>query len=388
MNNFSHYFLKTERFDPHFTDKPIRELNTVPPTTHFFTTSDNVTLRLKRFNAGTKGPVILSHCVGVSGLMFALDTIEVNLVEYLCNNDYDVWLLDHRLSIELPSSHLLSPLDDVANKDYPAAIRTVCEISGADSVQVVAHGAGSSTLTMALLSGLKNVNSVVCSQISTHLYSANINVFKAKFRAPAILRALGKKWLNSYTDSNAGIVSKAYDASLYFMPLPEDEQCNSPACHRISTLFGELYEHAQLNEETHAALPRMFGKVNLSALKQTSEILLKNHLIDADGNDTYLPNIESLKLPMLFISGSKNQSVLAKSTQKTLDTLTETNGAEYYSRKEIENYGHVDCIIGKNAVNDVYPFILDFLDSNQSPKHVEVEQERDVEAVKEEEEFA
>jgi len=370
MNNFQNYFVNTERFDPHHSHKPIRKLNVKPPTTHFFTTSDNVELRLQRFKGGKKGPVILSHCVGVSGLMFTLDTIEVNLVEYLCENGYDVWVLDHRLSIELPSSQNLSPLDDVATKDYPAAVKTVCELAGVKSVQIVGHGAGSSTLTMSLLSGLENVSSVVCSQISTHLYSAKINQFKAKFKAPAILRSLGKKWLNAYTDNNAGIVSKAYDASLFFMPLPDDEQCNSPACHRISTLFGELYEHAQLNEETHAALPRMFGKVNLSALKQTTEILLNNQLVDAQGKNTYLPNISRLKLPMLFISGSNNESVLAKSTLKTIETLADANGAEYYKRQEIGNYGHVDCIIGKNAVRDVYPFILEALDSTQTDNKI------------------
>ncbi|MDH3326623.1 MAG: alpha/beta hydrolase [Gammaproteobacteria bacterium] len=365
MKNFRNYTVNVDRFDPQVTTYKTRPLNVTPPTTHFFNTSDDVQLRLKRYKGGTKGPVILSHCTGVSSLMFAIDTIDVNLLEYLYNEGYDVWLLDYRLSIELPASQQLSTMDDVATKDYPAAVQTVCELAGVEKVQIVAHGVGASTLTMALLSGLENVSGAVCSQVSTHLYSVGINEFKAKLNAPTILRALGKKTMTSYTDINANFLTRAYDASLFFVPVPEHETCNSPVCHRISTIFGELYEHSQLNEDTHAALPRMFGRVNLSAMKQLTAILLNNKLIDANGDDTYLPHIDRLKLPMLFISGGNNDCVLSKSTQETIEMLADANGAEFYKRQEIGNYGHIDCIIGKDAARDVYPFILDLLESSQ-----------------------
>ena len=363
MNKLKNYVFNVERYDPHLTTYSSRTLKVTPPTTHFFQTDDNVTLRLKRYQGGNKGPVILSHCIGVSSLMYSIDTIDVNLLEYLFDKGYDVWLLDHRLSIELPASGQQSSMDDVAIHDYPAAVKTVCEIAEVNSVQIVAHGVGASTLTMSLLAGLKNVSAAVCSQVSTHLYSLDINIFKAKLQAPRILRALGKKWMTAYTDINANFLVKAYDASLFFMPIPKHEQCNSPVCHRINTLFGELYEHAQLNQETHTALPRMFGRVNLTAMKQLTAILLKNHLINAKGEDVYLPNIDKLKLPMLFISGSNNDCVLPKSTQQSIELLAEKNGAQYYKRQEIGNYGHVDCIIGKNAHRDIYPFILNLLES-------------------------
>ncbi len=59
--------------------------------------------------------------------MYSLDTIETNLVEHLVEHGFDVWLLDHRLSIELPASRLPSTLDDVAMKDYPTAVAAVLE---------------------------------------------------------------------------------------------------------------------------------------------------------------------------------------------------------------------------------------------------------------------
>jgi cholesterol oxidase len=341
----------------------IRPLNTDKPEQHYFTTDDNVELRLTRFQGGSKGPIILSHCIGVSSLMYAIDTIECNLLEYLVKHQYDVWLLDHRLSIELPVSANQSTMDDVAIKDYPAAVALVCEKTKAIAVDIFAHGVGSSTLTMALLSGLQNVNKAVCSQVSTHLYSLDININKAKLRFPAWLPYLGKKHLTAYTDFNASLCTKIYDASLVFLPVPEHERCNSAVCHRISSIFGELYEHSQLNAATHDALPRMFGRANLSAMKQLTEILLANQLIDSKGNNSYLPHLQKLALPMMFISGANNDCVLPRSTLETYNLLRNVNGNDFYHRQEIPDYGHVDCVIGHSAAAEVYPLILDFLES-------------------------
>lgn len=364
MNKIADYLTHVERFDPQLSTYVTRPLKVSVPDVHFFRTTDDVELRLKRYQGGDKGPVILSHCIGVSSLMYSIDTIETNLLEYLFAHGYDVWLLDHRLSIELPASYQQSTMDDVATKDYPATVKKVCEISGAATVQIVAHGVGSSTLTMALLSGLEGVKAAVCSQVSTHLYSLPLNVTKAKLQAPKILKALGRKSMTAYTDVNANFLIKLYDASLLMMPLPQHEQCNNAVCHRISTLFGELYEHSQINTDTHMALARMFGRVNLSAMQQLTAILLRNQLIDACGGDVYLPHLQRLKLPMLFISGENNVCVFPESTQKTFDELCVINDKKFYTRAVIKGYGHVDCIIGKNAAHDVYPHILALLESS------------------------
>ncbi|PTR00675.1 alpha-beta hydrolase superfamily lysophospholipase [Nitrosomonas nitrosa] len=363
MSILADYVTQVERYEPHLTHLTERTLRADTPQIYFFTSSDGVSLRLKRYRGGNKGPVILSHCIGVSSLMYSLTTIETNLLEYLFERSYDVWLLDHRLSIELPASGQLSTMDDVALKDYPAAVRKVCELTGRSSVQIVGHGVGASTLTMALLGGLQQVSAAVCSQVSTHLYSLPINEFKARMFMPRILQLLGKHWLTAYTDIHAGISTRLYDAALMLHPIPRHERCANAVCHRITTLFGELYEHTQLNQATHDTLARLFGRVNIAAMKQLTSILLQQHLIDARGKDTYLPHLDRLKLPMTFLSGGRNDCVLPKSTQKTFDLLVDANGAQFYKRFELTHYGHVDCIIGQNAAQDVYPLILDRLET-------------------------
>ena len=132
-------------FDPEAPPRQKRPLQVDPPDAFHFLAGDGTPLRLTRYQGGSKGPVILSHCIGVSSLMYATDTIETNLLEYLYAREFDVWLLDFRFSIELPASRNQATMDDVATQDYPAAVSKVRELAGADSVQVVAHGVGSST---------------------------------------------------------------------------------------------------------------------------------------------------------------------------------------------------------------------------------------------------
>ncbi len=49
----------------------------------------------------------------------------------------------------------------------------------------------------------------------------------------------------------------------------------------------------------------------------------------------------------------------------TVKFLSEKNGPDLYNRVVIPNYGHIDCIFGKNASHDVYPHIANHLDSTQ-----------------------
>lgn len=104
-------------FDPDAPPRPKRPLRVNAPEVHHVAADDGVALRLTRYRGGDKGPVILVHGLGVSSLIFAIDTIPTNLLEFLFEHGYDVWLLDYRASIELPASSRPSSADDVARRD-------------------------------------------------------------------------------------------------------------------------------------------------------------------------------------------------------------------------------------------------------------------------------
>ena len=167
-----------------------RTLRVPEPEIHLAKTSDGKILKLTRYKGGSKGPLVLSHGLGVSSLIFAIDTIETNLLEALVAAEYDCWLLDYRASVDLPYARELWTGDDVATKDYPAAVAKVRAVTGAPTVQMLAHCFGATTFTMAMLAGLEGVRSAVISQISTdYVVPWFPQRMLAYLRAPALFEA-------------------------------------------------------------------------------------------------------------------------------------------------------------------------------------------------------
>ena len=344
------------------TDNPARKrrpLAAPAPELFHVTTEDDVSIRLTRYQGGAKGPVILSHGLGVSSKIFSTDMLDTNLVEYLVAQDYDVWLLDYRVSIELPASQTASTADDIAQYDYPAAIAKVLEVSGKTSVQMVVHCFGATTWTMSMLGGhLKNVRSAVVSQVSTHIKVPLLSKIKTGLYVPELLDQLGVDSLTAYTDKESNWQDKLLDKALKFYPIQKEEQCKNPVCRRVTFLYGQLYEHDQLNGITHDNLHELYGVTNMRSLEQLATMTREGHITDADGNNIYLPHLERMKLPITFIVGDENECFLPESLNKTYQILSDKNGAELYNIEQIPNYGHIDCIHGKHAYKDVYPHIL------------------------------
>jgi cholesterol oxidase len=346
-------------FTPDAPPRKRRPLRMAPPEVHSFATDDGVTLRLTRFAGGKKGPVILAPGFGTSGFAYTMDTTDTNLPEFLYARGYDVWILDYRASPELPSSNSQFTVDDIAKLDWPAAVKTVQQISGASTVQVVGHCVGSLSFLMAMLSGMTGVRSAVSSALTLFPISPALTDVKAAMRMASLLDAAGAHlW---QTDADAKLWrEQALDK---FMRLyPSHEGCTSAVCRRILFLYGEVYHHANLNEATHEAVHEMFGHANLTTLKHITRMIQKGHVVDRDGNDTYLPNFARLAMPIAFIHGDINKMFLPRGSELTYDFLCEKNGKQWYTRTLIPGYAHMDCFIGRDSARDVYPVVTAELD--------------------------
>jgi cholesterol oxidase len=365
FDTYADAFVRPSVFNVDAPPRQQRPLRVGTPQVAYFKAADGVGLRLTRYQGGPKGPVILAHGLGVSSLIFSIDTIETNLLEYLFAQGYDVWLLDYRSSIALPAATLQASGDDVATQDYPAAVNKVLELTGAKSVQMVVHCWGSTTFFMAMLAGLKGVRSAVASQIATEIRAPIATHLKTGLHLPAFLKAIGIETLTAYADNHEGLLAKVYDAGLKLYPLELKNRCTNATCHRITFMYAPLYEHANLNEATHNALHEMFGVANMKAFMHLARLTNAGHLVDFDGNNVYLPHLDRLAIPITFIHGAQNECFLPESTEITLNALVKANGSNLYKRHVIPGYGHIDCIYGKNAVDDVYPFILEHLEATQ-----------------------
>jgi cholesterol oxidase len=344
--------------DPDAPPRKKRALRVSAPEVHGFQTADGVSLRLTRYHAGDKGPVILSHGLGVSSRIFSIDTIETNMLEFLFAHGYDVWLLDFRASIELPSALTEFSADDVALQDYPAAVAEVRRLTGADSVQMVAHCYGSTTFAMAMLAGLQGVRAAVCSQIGPHVVAPRLTRLKSGLHMPDLLDAVGIDSLTTEAETGERWWERLYDRALEVYPTQGEEHCTSAVCHRITFMYALLYEHDQLNPATHEALHEMFGVANVRSFEHLAAMVRAGKVVRFDGEDSYVPHLERMAIPITFIHGAENACFLPKSTELTFEALRERNPGVPYQRHVIPNYGHIDCIFGKSASRDVYPLIL------------------------------
>jgi cholesterol oxidase len=218
FDTYADVFVRPNVFNVDARPRQKRPLPVGKPQVAYFKAADSVGLRFTRYQGGPKGPVILAHGLGVSSLIFSIDTIETNLLEYLFAQGYDVWLLDYRSSIALRAATLEAGGDDVATKDYPAAVNKVLELTGAKSVQMVVHCWGSTTFFMAMLAGLKGVRSAVASQIATEIRAPFATHIKTGLHLPAFLKAIGIETLTAYVDNHEGLLAKVYDAGLKLYP--------------------------------------------------------------------------------------------------------------------------------------------------------------------------
>ena len=356
-------FAGDKYFNPDAPPRLKRPLDAPTPAVHFFPTEDGVELRLTRYQAGSKGPVMLVHGLGVGSNIFSTDTIQTNLLEYLCKHDYDVWLLDFRVSILLPASKKEWNGDQIAQYDFKAAIAQIQQETQAKDVQCVVHCYGATTFFMSLLAGLQGVRSVVCSQIAADTVVATATGLKAGLHLPGMLDAIGIKSMTAYADSKENWFNRLYDKALNgYARIEAQGYCTNPVCHRITFMYASLYRHDTLNETLHDNLHELFGESNIETFEHLALIVRKGHLVDFKGNDVYMSHFERLTMPICFISGAENQCYLPESTLKTYQRVCAVHGPERYSRHVVPGYGHIDCMFGKNAVVDVYPLILEHLE--------------------------
>jgi cholesterol oxidase len=324
--------------------------------------------RLVRYRGGDKGPVMLASGFAMSALSMLTPTIHPNLVEFLLDAGYDVWLFDYRAGIDLPSSDTQFTVDDIAYLDWPRAVDEVRRVTGSNTVQVFAHCVGSVSLLMALLDGENGmqgkVRSAVCAQFSLHPMTSKLKVLESDLHVGNLLEAVNQQLLHPDNQRTAGDV--VLDLALHAVPLPPGEACDLPVCRWINAVFGLTHRHAQLDDPTHKALPDMFGAANIRCLEHLGLMMQKGRAVDCHGRDRYLQRPDLLRdVPLHFLAGERNYIFHPEGTEKTVTWLRHHNGPQNYSLRVLPDYAHLDALVGRDVAHDVFPDIIDHLDRYQ-----------------------
>lgn len=345
------------------------------PTWHADAVTARTFLRLRRYRrsdpgAPERGPVVITHGFAMNTEQFLLDMSHrggQNLTQFLVDAGYDVWLFDYRAAIDLPSARTQFTLDDIARTDWPLAIAQVRAISGAPSVQVIAHCVGSLSVQMALLAGLGGVSHAITSQVSVNPRMHWGMRMKTRLRAPRLLLWLGFHAVDEELRRTPKTLLA--DQLVRLNPLLKGERCNSPLCRWAFFFFGPTHVHDQFDAVTHERLwqQHLFGVGSLTCLDHLARVVNRGHVVDADGEDTYRPGVHHLAdTSITFLVGGRNRIFLPSGTAATRQWLAqhfdEATMANRFPRLDLGDYAHLDAFLGKRASVEVYPQLLSALE--------------------------
>jgi pimeloyl-ACP methyl ester carboxylesterase len=332
--------------------------STLPqPTVHEVATSDGTEIRLTHYAMGKKGPIVLAPGYGNAARAFALDTVPKSLAEYLGQHGYDVWLFDYRASPDLPSSTTQFTVDDIAMRDWPAAIAHVRSETGADSVQALGHCIGGLTLFMAIGGGLEGLRSATCSAVAGHPIPTPANRLRAHVRVPTVLRTLGMPAISTDYRPDS-LQDRALERVMRALPIKRMH--DSPVGRRIYFIYGDVFDHERIDETTMAeSVPSFFGASNMTFFEHMAVMVRKGgRAVDARGRDVYLANTDRYRMPISFITGEHNRMFLPRGLAATHELLRTANGPDLYTRHVVPGYAHLDLWLGRDAERDVFPIAL------------------------------
>jgi pimeloyl-ACP methyl ester carboxylesterase len=334
------------------------------PAVHAFAASDGTGLQLTHYAAGGKGPIVLAPGYGNAARAFALDTVPKSFTRYLSEHGYDVWLFDYRASPDLPSSGTQFDVDDIAMRDWPAAIAHVRRHTGADSVQALGHCIGGLTLFMALGGGLEGVRSAMFSALAGHPVPTPANRLRAHVRVPTIMKKIGQPTIS--TDYRP---DSRQDRALerVMRALPIRHMHDSPVGRRIYFIYGDVFDHARIDEATMAeSVPSFFGSSNMTFFEHMGVMVRKGRAVDAHGRDAYLAHTDRFRMPISFLTGAHNRMFLPRGLATSHELLREANGPDLYTHHVLEDYAHLDLWLGRDAERDVFPIALRELERHDS----------------------
>lgn len=346
-----------------------RPLDLPVPEIYDVKTADGITLRLTRYPVDegkkAKGPLLALHGMGVSSRIYLMDTIQESMAEYLHKNDYDLWLMDWRLSTDLQYAAKVQNLDVIAQNDFEPAVDKILEITKSKDVLALVHCVGSLTFFMTLgLGKLKGkIRAIAASSVMFNPIPGTYKYYQAKFHLTGALEALGIHNVNPSLDQ--GVFNKITGWQ-NLIATGTHEKCDSAVCHRITFMYGLLWQHEMLNTATHNILNEHFGPGSVDVFDQISKFVRHGHLVDDKDKEVYMPNMaEILKdIPIFVLSGEKNATWIPESTEKSFNYLAEKNGPKNIERYVAPGYGHLDPIFGKNAYKDTFPVFLKFLEKH------------------------
>lgn len=324
-----------------------------------FKALDGFPLNLWHFksnNPPTKGPVLLVHGAGVRANIFNAPT-DKNIIQFLAEDGYDVWLENWRASIDLEPNEW--DLDVVAKNDHPAAVKKIVELTGYKEIKAIIHCQGSTSFMISVSMGLvPEVKTIISNAVSLHPVVPKWSVFKLKFLVPIVntlFDYLNPQWGMEAPDFKTKILRK-----LVKVTHPEDDtMVGKFVSFTYGSGFPALWLLKNLNAETKEWIQHEFAEVPLSFFKHIRSCINNGVLVPKNKKNgtSYAPEDFNTDARIALFGGIKNLCFLPESQKNTFEYLERLDPG-VHRLYLLEEYSHLDVFFGKNSHIDVFPLMI------------------------------
>lgn len=340
-------------------------------------------LQLHNFRREGAQPVLLLHGLAQGSEIFWTQGI-TNMARYFYEQNFDVWLLDYRLSNRvLPYlTDQAWSIDEIARFDIPLAIDAVYTATGGQKVAIFAHCVGACALAMAVLSdrGLSaKIHAAVTNAIHPWVMPSPGNRFRGK------LGNVSRDWI---TDDLLDPVPRKEDTAVHRLidrlafslarmrEVGDDHVCYGGSalansiCDRMTFLYGRMWNHENLHHTTHASFEQMLGPSPARVYQHLYYFTRLRRITSEEGENIYLErrNIEqNWNIDILFVHGGDslvfNPHSARRSAKRLSHCLQQRSGedAPVIGYQIYDGYGHMDVVFGKDAHRNCFPDYLAFL---------------------------
>lgn len=315
--------------------------------------------RLKHNRPKHRGPVMLVHGAGVRANIFNPPN-EVNLLDMLADAGYDVYLENWRASTEFQPNKW--DLDVVAKNDHPAAIQKVCEVSGSDKCKAIIHCQGSTSFMISAVEGLvPQVTTIVTNAVSLHPVVPSWSRVKLDVileMASLITDFINPRW----GDESPDFRSKIFKALVLATHFENDTRVGKFVSFTYGAGFPALWELENLTDETKEWIRNEFGPVPIHFFRHIRKGVHNGSLVSVDGTKHYADTKPATDARFIFFAGKLNKCFRSESQVNSFEYLNALKPG-FHKLYVYDTYSHLDIFLGKNAHQDIFPVMIDELNT-------------------------
>ena len=327
-----------------------------PDEIHFGTTRDGWRIALIRYRPekpSAEPPVLLVH--GLAANRYNLDFADdVSLARHLCGRGFDVWLVELRGRGYSLRPRLFSGLrydwsfDDYAERDLPCAAEVVTRVTGARRLHLVGFSTGALACYAWLSDPHRAVEVASLVSIGGAAYFGRLGRILSG-RLIRSVRFLRHRWM----------VRVLAPLSGYWHPSPLQ------IIHNPGNLDGAMQRRAMVN---------LISNFSRNELLQYSHWIQHDVFRALDQHRDYRSELGRITVPALFLAGPRDALSPPDAVKATCDAVG-SRDKQFVLCSRAQgmkvNYGHFDLVIGREAPNEVYPLISDWLASAQHVRGAE-----------------